>query len=164
MDVLYSAKLKGWPLNSQDLLRCRRSRRIFLLCSSPYRLLHCNSQNGLEHRVSPVTDLNKGCSFLTVLKLKVWRGVCSYVRLDTEILIVCNTPKFAKQSIHTKTKHVHNTITKPFNTSKYITLPTSRYICHVNLKTNTDKFWMFAVWSDESSKCTINMWCAVFNI
>ena len=26
---------------------------------------------------SPVTDLNKGCSLLTVLKLNVWQGVCS---------------------------------------------------------------------------------------
>ena len=36
---------------------------------------------------SPVTDLNKGCSLLTVLKLDVWRGVCSSVRLDTNIFI-----------------------------------------------------------------------------
>ena len=33
------------------------------------------------------TDLNKGCSLLTVLKPNVWRGVCSSVRLDTNILI-----------------------------------------------------------------------------
>ena len=36
---------------------------------------------------SPVTDLNKGCSLLKVLKPNVWQGVCSYVRLDTNILI-----------------------------------------------------------------------------
>ena len=36
---------------------------------------------------SLVTDLNKGCSLPMVLKLNVWRGVCSVVRLDTEILI-----------------------------------------------------------------------------
>ena len=32
---------------------------------------------------SQVTDLNKGCSLLKMLKLKVCWGVCSYVRLDT---------------------------------------------------------------------------------
>ena len=36
---------------------------------------------------SPVTDLNKGCSLLRVLKLNVWQGVCSSVRLDTNIFI-----------------------------------------------------------------------------
>ena len=34
-----------------------------------------------------VTDLNKGCSLLTVLKPNVWQGVYSTVRLDTNILI-----------------------------------------------------------------------------
>ena len=36
---------------------------------------------------SPITNLNKGCSLLTVLKLYVWQGVCSSVRLDTDIFI-----------------------------------------------------------------------------
>ena len=36
---------------------------------------------------SPVTDLNKGCSLIIKLKLYVCRGVCSYVRLDTDIFI-----------------------------------------------------------------------------
>ena len=36
---------------------------------------------------SPETDLNKGCSLPTMLKLNVCRGVCSSVRLDTDILI-----------------------------------------------------------------------------
>ena len=34
---------------------------------------------------SLVTDLNKCCSLVTVLKLNVWQGVCSFVRLDTDI-------------------------------------------------------------------------------
>ena len=34
-----------------------------------------------------VTDLNKGCSLLTLLKLNVRQGVCSSVRLDTNIFI-----------------------------------------------------------------------------
>ena len=33
------------------------------------------------------TDLNKGCALLTVLKPHVWRGVCSSVRLEINILI-----------------------------------------------------------------------------
>ena len=37
---------------------------------------------------SSATDLNKGCSLLTMLKLDVWQGVCSSVRLDTDIFIV----------------------------------------------------------------------------
>ena len=36
---------------------------------------------------SQVTDLNKGCWLLTVLKLNVWHQVYSSVRLDTDILI-----------------------------------------------------------------------------
>ena len=36
---------------------------------------------------SLVTDLNKCCSLLTVLKLNGWQGVCSSVRLNTEIFI-----------------------------------------------------------------------------
>ena len=36
---------------------------------------------------SPVTDLNKGCSLLRMLKLNVCQGVCSSVRLDTDIFI-----------------------------------------------------------------------------
>ena len=36
---------------------------------------------------SPVTDLSKGCSLLIMLKLNVWQGVCSSVRLDTNIFI-----------------------------------------------------------------------------
>ena len=36
---------------------------------------------------SLVTDLNKGCSLTTVLKPNVWRGGCTSVRLDTDILI-----------------------------------------------------------------------------
>ena len=42
---------------------------------------------GWNTRFSLITDLNKGFSLLTVLKLNVWRGVCSSVRLDTNILI-----------------------------------------------------------------------------
>ena len=44
---------------------------------------------------SPVTDLNKGCSLLTMLKRNVCPGVCSSVRLDTDILqgIVCSTAR-----------------------------------------------------------------------
>ena len=34
---------------------------------------------------SPVTDLNKGCSLLKMLKPNVCQGVCSSVRLDTDI-------------------------------------------------------------------------------
>ena len=36
---------------------------------------------------SPVTDLNKDCSLLRMLKLNVCQGVCSFVRLDTNIFI-----------------------------------------------------------------------------
>ena len=36
---------------------------------------------------SPVTDLNKGCSLLAMLKPNVCQGVCSSVRLDTNIFI-----------------------------------------------------------------------------
>ena len=36
---------------------------------------------------STVTDLNKASSLLTMLKLKVCRGVCNSVRLDTNIFI-----------------------------------------------------------------------------
>ena len=36
---------------------------------------------------SLVTDLNKCCSLLRVLKLYVWQGICSSVRLDTDIFI-----------------------------------------------------------------------------
>ena len=34
-----------------------------------------------------ITDLNKGCSLLKMLKLNVKRGLCSSVGLDTNILI-----------------------------------------------------------------------------
>ena len=36
---------------------------------------------------SPVTDLNKACSLLRMLQLNVYQGVCSFVRLDTNIFI-----------------------------------------------------------------------------
>ena len=36
---------------------------------------------------SPVTDLNKGCSLLRLLKLNVCQGACSSVKLDTDIFI-----------------------------------------------------------------------------
>ena len=36
---------------------------------------------------SPVTDLNKGCSLLMMLKLNVLQGVFSFARLDTNIFI-----------------------------------------------------------------------------
>ena len=36
---------------------------------------------------SLITDVNKGCSLLMVLKLNVCQGVCSSVRLDTNIFI-----------------------------------------------------------------------------
>ena len=47
---------------------------------------------------SPVTDLNKGCSLLTMLKVYFFWGVCSSVRLDTDIFIgtsvlICQTLK-----------------------------------------------------------------------
>ena len=42
---------------------------------------------GLNTGFSLATDLNKECSLLMVLKLNVWRGVGSVVRLDTDILI-----------------------------------------------------------------------------
>ena len=47
---------------------------------------------------SPVTDLNKGCSLLKMLKLNVWQEVCSSVRLDTNIfkgtsVLNCQTVK-----------------------------------------------------------------------
>ena len=42
---------------------------------------------GLNTEFSLVTDLNKGCSSLMVLKLNVWRRICSAVRLNTDILI-----------------------------------------------------------------------------
>ena len=42
---------------------------------------------GCNTRFSPVTDLNEGCSLLRMLKPNVWRGVCSSVRLDTDIFI-----------------------------------------------------------------------------
>ena len=34
-----------------------------------------------------IIDLNKCCSLLMVLRLNVWQGVCSSVRLDTNILL-----------------------------------------------------------------------------
>ena len=36
--------------------------------------------------------------------------------------------------------------------------------CHVNLETDTGKFWLFAVSSDKFAKWTINMWCAVYSV
>ena len=47
---------------------------------------------------SPITDLNKGCSLLTMLKPNVWKVVCSSARLFTDIFIGtsvlnCQTPK-----------------------------------------------------------------------
>ena len=36
---------------------------------------------------SPVTDLNKGCSLLTMLKPNVWQRICNSVRLDTNMFI-----------------------------------------------------------------------------
>ena len=42
---------------------------------------------GWNTELIPVADLNKVCPFLMVLKLNVWQGVCSDVRLDTNILI-----------------------------------------------------------------------------
>ena len=36
---------------------------------------------------SLVTDLNKCCSLLMVLKFNVWQGICSFVGLDTNIFI-----------------------------------------------------------------------------
>ena len=41
---------------------------------------------------SPVTDLNKDCSLLTMLKLNVLQGVCSSVKLDTNIFIGTSVP------------------------------------------------------------------------
>ena len=42
---------------------------------------------GWNTGLSLVTDLNKCCSLLTVIKLNVWQGVCRCVRLDTDIFI-----------------------------------------------------------------------------
>ena len=42
---------------------------------------------GWNTGLSLVSDLNKGCSLLMVLKFNDWQGVCSSVRLDTDILI-----------------------------------------------------------------------------
>ena len=42
---------------------------------------------GWNRGFSLATDLNKGCSLLMVLKPNVWQGVCSIVRLDTNMLI-----------------------------------------------------------------------------
>ena len=42
---------------------------------------------GWNTRFSLVTDLNKCCSLLKVLKPNVWQGVYSSVRLDTNIFI-----------------------------------------------------------------------------
>ena len=36
---------------------------------------------------SPVSDLNKGCSLLRMLKPNVCQGICSSLRLDTKIFI-----------------------------------------------------------------------------
>ena len=35
---------------------------------------------------------------------------------------------------------------------------------HVNLETNSGKFWMFSVWSDKFAKCSINTWSAVYSV
>ena len=49
---------------------------------------------GQNTRFSLVIDLNKGFSFLRMLKLNVCQGVCSSVRLDTNIFIGnCQTLK-----------------------------------------------------------------------
>ena len=42
---------------------------------------------GWNRGFSLVADLNKGCSLLRMLKLNVCQGVCSSVRLDTDIFI-----------------------------------------------------------------------------
>ena len=36
---------------------------------------------------SPVTDLNKDCSLIRMVRLNVCQGICSSVRLDTDIFI-----------------------------------------------------------------------------
>ena len=61
---------------------------------------------------------------------------------------------------HTKWRSVKiNIINQKFNLADYFSL-NQGFFHHVNLETNTGKLWMFAVWSDEFAKCTINMWCA----
>ena len=57
---------------------------------------------------SPVTDLNKECSLLMVLKLNVWRGVCSVVRLDTNILI--GTSVWGLEGAKNRTQKPHLTL------------------------------------------------------
>ena len=42
---------------------------------------------GWNRGFSLVADLNKGFFWLTLLNLNVWQGVCSFCRLDTNILI-----------------------------------------------------------------------------
>ena len=42
---------------------------------------------GLNTGFSPVTDWNKGCCLLKMLKLNVYQGVCSSIILDTNIFI-----------------------------------------------------------------------------
>ena len=51
-----------------------------------------------------VTDLNKCCSLLTMLKLNVCQGVCSSVRLDTDIFI--GTSVFNCQTLKTPFLHI----------------------------------------------------------
>ena len=56
---------------------------------------------------SLLTDLNKGCFLIAVLKLNVWRRVCSVVRLDTDILI--ETSVWGLEGAQNSTKKPHLT-------------------------------------------------------
>ena len=51
-----------------------------------------NMGMGWNTGFSMVTDWNKCCSLLTVLKQNVWQGVCSSVTLDTDIFIGTSVP------------------------------------------------------------------------
>ena len=57
---------------------------------------------------SSVTDLNKGVSLFMVLKLIVWQGVCSVVRLDTNISI--GTSVWGLEGAKNSTEKLHLTL------------------------------------------------------
>ena len=57
---------------------------------------------------SLVTDINKGCYLLMVLKLNAWRGVCSVARLDTNILV--ETSVWGSERVQNRTEKPHLTL------------------------------------------------------
>ena len=60
---------------------------MFSIGSNHYNITSVTVNMGWNTGFSIVTDLNKGCSLLTMRKLNVYQGVCSSVRLDTDIFI-----------------------------------------------------------------------------